>query len=97
MDEQTIDRTRSITVAGPSGRPMEQMRGLTAGAVLISAYIHLELWFEGFGQISVIGPLFLLNAAGGLVIAVAVLGRWWPGALGAAGFGALTLAAYWDE
>lgn len=70
-------------------------RGLTAAAVLLSADIHLALYFDGFSDISVIGPLFLLNAAGGIVIGVAVLAwRHWLPVLGAIGFGALTLAAF---
>jgi hypothetical protein len=71
------------------------LRLLTAVAVLLSAGIHLVLYFDGFSDLSVVGPLFMLNAVGGIVIAVAVLAwRHWLPALGAVGFGALTLAAY---
>lgn len=71
------------------------VRIVTAAAVLLSAGIHLVLYFDGFAGISVIGPLFLLNAVGGIVIAGAVLvWRHRLPALGAIGFGALTLAAY---
>lgn len=74
---------------------VEVLRGLTAAGVLLSADVHLELWATGFGDIAVIGPLFLLNAAAGLVIAVAMLAwRHWLPALAAAGFGAATLAAF---
>jgi hypothetical protein len=63
--------------------------------VLLSADIHLEMWATGFRNIPVIGPLFLLNTAGGLVLGVALLvGRYRLVALAAAGFGALTLAAF---
>lgn len=70
--------------------------GLIGASVLVSAYIHVELWFQGIAQTSVIGPLFLLNGVGGLVIGLAVLfWRHWLPVLGALGFGALTLAAFW--
>ncbi|MGA8115435.1 MAG: hypothetical protein WCA46_17355 [Actinocatenispora sp.] len=73
----------------------EVLRGLTAAGVLLSADIHLELWVQGFQRISVIGPLFMLNAIGGLVIALAVLiWRHWLPTLAAVGFGAATLAAF---
>lgn len=74
---------------------MAVVRALTAAAVLLSADIHLEMWATGFRNIPVIGPLFLLNAAGGLVLGVALLvGRYRLVALAAAGFGAATLAAF---
>ncbi|HEY3501869.1 MAG TPA: hypothetical protein VGN37_03645 [Actinocatenispora sp.] len=74
---------------------VEVLRGLTAAGVLLSADIHLELWVTGFRDISVIGPLFLLNAIGGLVIAVVMLAwRHWLPAFAAAGFGAATLVAF---
>ena len=66
-----------------------------AAAVLVSGAVHLQLWADGFRDISVIGPLFLLNAVAALVIAGAVL-RWrgWPPLLVAVGFGASTLGAF---
>jgi hypothetical protein len=72
------------------------LRGLTAAAVLLSASVHLQLWAEGFKDLHVIGPLFLLTAVGGLGIALAVL-LWphWLPVLAAAGFGASTLTAFW--
>ena len=68
---------------------------IVAAAVLVSGAVHLELWADGFRDISVIGPLFLLNAVAAIVIAGAVL-RWrsWPPLLVAVGFGASTLAAF---
>jgi len=69
--------------------------GLIGASVLISAYIHGELYAEGMAQTPVIGPLFALNAAGGLVIGLAVLfWRHWLPMLGALGFGVLTLGGY---
>jgi hypothetical protein len=70
-------------------------RFVAAAAVLASAAIHLTLWLQGMRDVHVIGPAFLLNIAGGVVIAV-LLVRWqyWvPGAL-AASFGLLTLGAF---
>ena len=50
-----------------------------AGAALIvwSGVIHLQLWSDGYRSISVIGPLFLIQGAGGIALAVvlAVLRR----------------------
>ena len=72
------------------------LRIVTAAAVLLSGAVHLWLWWvDGFRDISWIGPLFLVNAVAGLVIAVAVLAwpHWLP-ALVAAGFGASTLGAF---
>lgn len=72
------------------------LSGLTAAGVLLSADVHLQLWTEGFRTIHLIGPLFLLNAAGGLVIGVAVVTwRHWLPLLAAVGFGAATLIAFW--
>jgi hypothetical protein len=72
------------------------LRVVTAAAVLLSGAVHPWLWWvDGFRNISWIGPLFLLNAVAGLVIAIAVLAwpHWLP-PLVAAGFGASTLGAF---
>ena len=72
-----------------------KLRMIVAAAVLVSGAVHLKLWADGFRDISVIGPLFLLNAVAALVIAGAVLGwRNWPPVLVAVGFGASTLGAF---
>ena len=70
------------------------MRVLAAVAVLVSAVVHLYLWFEGYRDVDVIGPAFLLNAAGGAVIAVLLL-TWphWIPAFLTLGFGLSTLGA----
>jgi hypothetical protein len=63
-----------------------------AGAALLiwSAVIHLQLWGDGYQDISVIGPLFLAQGIGAIAIAAfLVVLRWF--ALMAAG--AVTLAA----
>ena len=71
------------------------MRMLTAVAVLVSAVMHLYLWFEGYRDVDTIGPAFLLNAIGGAVIVVLLLAwRHWVPPLLAVGFGASTLGAF---
>jgi hypothetical protein len=71
------------------------MRVTAAAAVLVSAAIHLFLWFDGVREDDVIGPAFMLNAVGGAVIAVLLLGwRHWVPPLLAVGFGFSTLAAF---
>jgi hypothetical protein len=68
------------------------LRIVVAVALLGSAGVHFFLWT---GSSGLVGALFLLNAVGGLVLAIAVLAwqHWLPG-LGAAGFGVLTLGSY---
>lgn len=71
------------------------LRGLTAAGVLMSVVVHGELWFQGVRIVPVIGPLFLLNAVGGLIIALLlVTWRHWLPVLAAIGFSALTLVAF---
>jgi hypothetical protein len=70
------------------------IRLVTAAAVLVSALVHLKLWFDGVRDQSV-GPLFMLNAIAGLVIAVLLVAwRHWVPALLAFGFGISTLGAF---
>jgi hypothetical protein len=71
------------------------IRVLVAAGLLGSAWVHYDLWRTGFRDISVVGPLFLVNAVAGAVIAVVILvWRHWLPALAAIGFGAATLGAY---
>ncbi|MFW6204546.1 MAG: hypothetical protein ACOC96_06200 [Actinomycetota bacterium] len=70
-------------------------RFIAAVAVLVSAAVHLWLWFDGYRDIDVIGPAFLLNAVAGVVIAVLLLTwRHWGPLLLAVGFGAATLGSF---
>lgn len=64
-------------------------------AVLVSAGVHLYLWFDGYRDVAKIGPSFLLNALGGAVIAVLLLQwRHWVPPLLAIGFGLSTIAGF---
>jgi hypothetical protein len=71
------------------------VRLITAAAVLISAYVHLKEWFDGFRHVDVIGPLFIVNGVAGVVIAVLLVTwqHWVPPFL-AFGFGAMTLGGF---
>ena len=71
------------------------MRMLAAAGVLVSAAVHLWLWFDGYRDIEVIGPAFMLNAVAGVVIAGLLLAwRHWIPLFLAVGFGASTLGAF---
>ena len=80
--------------ARPKGEAMK-LRAVAAVAVLVSAVVHLRLWFEGFSSLQVIGPAFMVNAVAGLVIAVLLIGwRHWIPLFLAAGFGLATFGAF---
>jgi hypothetical protein len=87
----------ATTVRDQSGIAIEITRGLAVAGVLLSANVHLDLWYtQGFRDIATIGPLFLLNAIGGIVLGVVMLcWRHWLPMLAAAGFGLATLAAFY--
>jgi hypothetical protein len=70
-------------------------RLLAAAGVLVSAAVHLYLWFHVFRHAHVVGPAFMVNAVGGLVIAVLLVTwpHWIPLVL-AVGFGVATLTAF---
>jgi hypothetical protein len=56
----------------------------TGGGFLVwSAVIHLELWSDGYKDISVIGPLFLAQGIGLIVLAVAIVAFRWLALLAA--------------
>lgn len=74
---------------------MMGVRIVAAVAALVSAAVHLILWLDGYRDIEVIGPAFLLNAVAGVVIAVLlVLWHHWIPAFLVTGFGASTLGAF---
>jgi hypothetical protein len=71
------------------------VRIVAAAAVLVSAYVHLYEWLNGFRHDNVMGPLFAVNVVAGVVIAV-LLFTWkhWLVAFLAFGFGASTLGGF---
>ena len=72
-----------------------KMRMLAAAGVLVSAAVHLYLWFDVFRHTDVVGPAFMLNAVGGTIIAVLlVTWRHWIPLVLAVGFGVCTLGAF---
>ena len=44
-----------------------------AGLLVWSAVIHLQLWGDGYRDISVIGPLFLVQGIASIILAVAIV------------------------
>ncbi len=77
-------------------RSVDVWRVLTAAGALVSAAVHLWQYAAGYSDVSVIGPLFLVNTVAGVILCLLVLAWRHPlSALLAAGFGAVTAAAYW--
>jgi len=71
------------------------IRVLAALAALMSAAVHLDLWFGGIRDVSQIGPLFMLNGIAGVLIAALLLAwRHWVPFVLVLGFGACTLGAF---
>ena len=72
------------------------LRAVTAVAVLVSGISHGYLYFfDGWGDIHVIGPLFLVNAVSGIVICVLVLAwKHWVPLFLAFGFSLMTASAF---
>jgi hypothetical protein len=68
-----------LLLSGPSALTAPMARWAVtllavAGAALLvwSGVIHLQLWSDGYRDISVIGPLFLLQGIASIVLAVAL-------------------------
>ncbi len=74
---------------------LNYVRIVGALAVVVSALVHLKLYFDWAKDNGLVGPAFLLNAVGGVVIAV-LLVTWhhWVSALLTFGFGVSTLGAF---
>jgi hypothetical protein len=72
-----------------------RFRLLGALAAVVSAIVHLYLWFDGVKDQGVVGALFVVNVFAGVMIA-ALLMRWrhWVPLFLLAGFGATTLGAF---
>ena len=71
------------------------MRAIGAAAAVVSAVVHLYLWFDGVKDQGTVGALFVVNVVAGVVIAGLLLTwqHWLPAFL-LAGFGAATLGAF---
>jgi hypothetical protein len=80
-----------VTLESPAARWAASLLALAGAALLVwSGVIHLQLWGDGYRDISVIGPLFLAQGMGSIGLAlVLVLFRW----LVLMAAGAVTLAA----
>jgi len=72
-------RSARLLASGPAGLTSPLARWAVTvlavgGAALLvwSGVIHLQLWSDGYRDISVIGPLFLLQGIASIVLAVAL-------------------------
>ena len=74
---------------------MTAARGIGALAAVVSAVVHLYLWFDGVKDQGTVGALFVVNVIAGFVIAGMLLAwkHWIPLFL-LAGFGATTLVCF---
>lgn len=78
-------------LSSPIARWAVSLLALGGAAMLVwSAVIHLELWGDGYKDISVVGPLFLIQGVVAIVIALVMVALRWLALLAA---GAVTLAA----
>src|SRR5699024_5582499 len=79
----------------PKGAAMF-LRALGAIVALISALVHFSEWkFNGYNELHVVGPAFLVNAIAGIVIAVLLMTwRYWVPLFLLFGFGVATLGAF---
>jgi hypothetical protein len=53
------------------------LTGIGAGFLVWSGVIHLELWGDGYKDISVIGPLFLVQGIASIVLGAAIVALRW--------------------
>lgn len=76
------------------------LAGIGGGFLVWSAVIHLELWSDGYKDISVIGPLFLVQGIACIILGVAIVAFRWLALLaagavaGVATAGGLLLSVY---
>ncbi len=58
-------------IKSPAARWVVNALAVAGAALMVwSGVIHLQLWSDGYRSISVIGPLFLIQGAGGIALAV---------------------------
>ncbi|MDX2679500.1 hypothetical protein [Streptomyces soliscabiei] len=65
--ERATERATGRTIA------IVALRSAAAGTVAAMGAIHLRLWYDGYRQLDMIGPLFLLNAIGAGLLALSLL------------------------
>ena len=59
------------TMKSPAARSAVNVLAIAGAALMVgSSVIHFQLWSDGYRSISVIGPLFLIQGAGGIALAV---------------------------
>jgi hypothetical protein len=59
------------------------LAAIGAAFLVWSGVIHLELWADGYKDISVIGPLFLVQGIASIIVAVAIVAFRWLALLAA--------------
>lgn len=80
-----------VRLESPAARWAVSLLAVVGAALLVwSGVIHLQLWADGYRDISVIGPLFLAQGMGSIVLALVLVPLRWLVLLAA---GAVTLAA----
>jgi hypothetical protein len=93
----TTAPTHPSTTSGRSTAVLWVLRVVGAGLLVAIGAIHLHLWLDGYKDIDVIGPAFLLQAAiafgGALLLLIAPLGLLVWAALLCLGFAAGSLGA----
>ena len=97
----TIDTVKQALQQGPPENKSEKWGAITAfvaASLLIiwSSYIHFHLWQSlGYRHIATIGPLFLLQSIGGVLIGLLIIAsrRVWSAVLGA-GFAVSTMVGF---
>jgi len=80
--ESRIARWAVRTLAGTGG-----------GFLVWSGVIHLMLWSDGYKDISVIGPLFLVQGIASIILAVAIVAFGWLALLAAGAVAGVSTAA----
>lgn len=66
--------TGPAQLASPLSRWAVTLLAVAGAALLVwSGVIHLQLWFDGYRDISVIGPLFLIQGIASIALALALV------------------------
>jgi hypothetical protein len=94
------ERVARFLLRGPgalesrAARAAVLMLAATGAAFLVwSGVIHLELWSDGYKDISVIGPLFLVQGIAAIIVAAAVVALRWLALLAAGAVAGVATAA----